>query len=130
MAAVIWLHLVAAAVWLGGLITIGALIPVLRKAGATREEIQAAARRFGTVSWTAMVVAVVTGLIRLWPLRADITGSFQQRLVIKLVLVGAAIALAGYHQGVARHQTPLARAVVQTLLLVLGLAIFGAAVAL
>ena len=58
----LWIHIVAASVWVGGLITLGALVTALRRGGAGRPLLQAMARRFGTVSWTAMVVAVATGI--------------------------------------------------------------------
>ena len=41
-----YLHLLAAAVWLGGLITMWAVVAVLRAAGAERSLLKAAARRF------------------------------------------------------------------------------------
>lgn len=127
-----WLHLLAAAVWTGGLITLGALIPALRKAGADRSVLQAAARQFGRVSWSAMGVAVVTGVIQL--LRLDLGTSmrtaFGQRLFIKLLLVGLAAALALGHQLTARRTTPAVRGIIQGLILLLSLGIFAAAVAL
>jgi putative copper export protein len=46
-------HLLGAMVWVGGLITLGALVPALRKAGADRALLQAAARQFGRLSWVA-----------------------------------------------------------------------------
>lgn len=127
-----WIHLLAAAVWTGGLITLGALIPALRKAGAERPILQAAARQFGRVSWSAMAVAVVTGVIQL--LRLDLSASMQtefgRRLILKLVLVGLAIALALGHQLTARNTTAAVRGIIQGLILLVSLGIFAAAVAL
>ena len=60
--ALLWIHIVAASVWVGGLITLAALVTALRRAGAERPLLQAMARRFGVVSWAAMATAVVTGL--------------------------------------------------------------------
>ena len=44
---VLWIHLVAGAVWLGGLITLGAVVMTLRKEGVDRSVLQAVARQFG-----------------------------------------------------------------------------------
>ena len=62
---ILWLHLLAAATWTGGLIVLAALVVALRRAGAERPLLQAAARQFSRVSWTAMFVAVLTGLAQL-----------------------------------------------------------------
>jgi uncharacterized membrane protein len=119
-----WIHLVAAAVWTGGLITLAVLVGALRKAGAQRPQLQAAARAFGTLSWTALAVAVATGLYQLstygWP---------WSRMTLKLTLVGSSAALALVHQLTARRTSPVVRGAVQGVILVLAVAIFGAAVA-
>ncbi len=54
----LFLHILAATVWVGGQITLGALVPVLRGYG---DAAKAAARQFAYVSWTAFVVLVLTG---------------------------------------------------------------------
>ena len=61
-----WVHLVAVATWTGGLIVLAALVVALRRAGADRELLRAAARQFGRVSWAAMAVAVLTGVAQVW----------------------------------------------------------------
>ncbi|GIU92812.1 MAG: hypothetical protein KatS3mg011_1718 [Acidimicrobiia bacterium] len=123
-AVVRWLHLVAASVWLGGLITVGALVPALRRAGATREMLQAMARRFGTVSWTALGVAAFTGA---WQ-AVDHLGS--PVLVWKVGLVALAAGLALWHQAAARDQSPAVRGAIQGAILLVSLAIFAVAVRL
>jgi uncharacterized membrane protein len=122
-----WIHLLAAATWTGGLIVLGALVIALRRAGADRSLLQATARQFGRVSWTAMAVAVATGVAQVFVMHMRWT---YGRLHIKLTLVALAIGVAAYHQITARRSSPAARGVVQLVLLVLGLAIFAAAVAL
>jgi uncharacterized membrane protein len=123
-----WFHLLAAAIWIGGMITVAALVPALRKAGASRQQIQAAARRFGLVAWSALLVSVLTGMIQLT--RLDIGIGDNTALAIKLGLVGSAVILAYVHQQVSRGATPMVRGVMEVLLLVLGLAILAAAVAI
>jgi uncharacterized membrane protein len=123
-----WVHIVAAAVWVGGQITVAALVPALRKTGATTEQIRAAARRFGVVAWTAIGVSVATGIIQL--IRLDYPTRGNTALAIKLLLVGIAVAVAWFHQIIARNAPPALRGLLEGSLLVLALAIVAAAVAL
>jgi putative copper export protein len=123
-----WIHLVAAAVWVGGQITVAALVPALRKAGATTDQVRTAARRFGVVAWTAIGVSVATGVIQL--IRLDYPTRGNTPLLIKLVLVGLAVVVAWVHQIVARSAPPALRGAMEGTLLVLALAILAAAVAL
>ena len=127
-----FLHLVAAAVWTGGLITLGALVPAMRKAGVDRRQLQAVARQFGRVSWTAMSVALITGVIQLARLDTDMSmqSGFGRRLFFKLLLVATAVSLALWHQYTARRSSPRIRGMFEALTLLFSLAIFAAAVAL
>ncbi|MCB9760664.1 MAG: CopD family protein [Alphaproteobacteria bacterium] len=122
-----WLHLIAAATWTGGLIVLAALVVALRKAGADRALLQAAARQFGRVSWAAMAVALVTGVAQVELMKMPWS---YGRLHLKLGLVGLVVLLAGGHQLTARRSTPAVRGVVQLLILLVSLGIFAAAVAL
>jgi uncharacterized membrane protein len=122
-----WLHLVAAATWTGGLIVLAALVVALRRAGASRELLQAAARQFGRVSWAAMAIAIATGLTQLHFM--GISWSHGP-LHLKLGLVALVIVLALGHQLTARRSSPAARGVVQLLILVASLGVFWAAVRL
>ena len=54
----LFLHIIAATIWVGGQITLGALVPVLRGYG---DAPKAAARQFAWVGWTAFVVLIATG---------------------------------------------------------------------
>ena len=123
-----WVHLVAAAVWVGGQITVAALVPALRRAGATTEQVRAAARRFGIVAWSAIGVSVATGILQL--IRLDIPTRGNTALTIKLLLVGIAVAVAWFHQIIARTAPPALRGALEGSLLVLALAIVAAAVTL
>jgi putative copper export protein len=64
--AVRFLHLLGAAVWVGGMIALGAIaVPAARAAGeraAGRRVITSAARRFGAVGGITWVVILATGL--------------------------------------------------------------------
>jgi putative copper export protein len=121
---ILWLHLVAAAVWLGGLITLGALVAAVRKAGVDRTVLQAMARQFGRVSWTAMGIAVLSGA---W-MAIDFLD--EPMLAVKVGVVALTAGLAGWHQFAARDQSPRVRGILQGLILVSSLATFAVAVML
>ena len=118
----VFFHLLGAAVWLGGTITVGALVPALRKAGVERPQLRAMARQFGKVSWFAMGLAVAAGI---W-----LVGETERAwsdLGLKVGLVVVTVGLAGLHQLTARRMTAAQRGVIQGLILLVSLAIFAVA---
>ena len=130
--AIRWVHLVAAATWVGGLITLAVLVPALRGAGATTEMLRAMARRFGVLSWVAIGAAALSGVAQLDRLDVSLSedSAYAGRLFVKLVLVGGAATLALFHQMTARRSSAAARGVVQALILLSSLAVVAAAVRL
>lgn len=117
-----YLHLVGAAVWVGGLITLGGLVPAVRRATGDREVLGAMARRFGIISWTALAVQVSTGL---WMAMDRFPWSTALNWKIGLVLLSAL--LAAWHSLAAREQAPALRGAIQGAILVLALAIMALA---
>jgi putative copper export protein len=105
----LFLHVLAATMWVGGQITLAALVPVLRQTG--REIPRAAARRFSFVAWPAFGVLIITGIWNLIAARSQITGSYETTLVVKLIVVAISGIAAALH---ARARSAA------------GLAIFGA----
>ena len=105
----LFLHILAATVWVGGQITLAALIPVLRRLGA--EIPRAAARRFNQVAWPAFGVLILTGIWNVAAVRSKVSGSYETTLIIKIAVVAVSGAAAALH----------ARASSRT-----GLAVFGA----
>lgn len=105
----LFLHVLAATVWVGGQITLAALVPVLRRLGT--ELPRAAARRFNQIAWPAFAVLIVTGIWNMIAVRSQITGSYEVTLVVKLVVVAISGVTAALH---ARARSTL------------GLAVFGA----
>ena|SRR5579859_6830573 len=81
----LFLHVLAATIWVGGQITLAALVPVLRRLGA--EIPRAAARRFNLIAWPAFAVLVITGIWNIVAVRSQIHGSYQTTLVVKLIVV-------------------------------------------
>lgn len=126
-----YLHLLAAAVWTGGLLVLAFTVLALRRAGAERPQLQAAARMFSYLSWTAMTVSVGTGtliLLRYGSAATNLRTTFGQAVFLKVSLVGIAIALALWHQMTAGTTSARTRGVFQGLILLVSLAIFAAAV--
>jgi putative copper export protein len=121
-------HVLAATVWVGGMITVAVLVPLLRRNGVERTTIQAAARRFGAVAWVALSISVFTGILQLIRLEVELKGNTP--MLIKLTLVGLSIGLTFVHQEVARDVSPALRGVMEATLLLLGLGILFAAVSL
>lgn len=122
-----FIHFIAAAVWVGGLLTLGALVPIVRRNGGSTELLRAMARQFGRVSWTAMGLAVVTGVWQVQRLGIDWAAP---ELSLKLGLVAVAIALAAVHQFTARRTSPALRGAIQGVILLVSLGIVAAAIAL
>ncbi|HLJ69440.1 MAG TPA: CopD family protein [Chloroflexota bacterium] len=56
---VLWIHVLAACVWIGGQITIAMLVPVLR---GQPDLLSVAGRRYQIAAWFAFAVLIVTGL--------------------------------------------------------------------
>jgi putative copper export protein len=65
----LFLHVLAATVWVGGQLTLAALVPALRPLGG--EVTRTAARAFRRVAWPAFGVLVLTGIWNLAALTAD-----------------------------------------------------------
>ena len=77
----LFLHVLAATIWVGGQITLAALVPVLRAGGA--DVPKAAARAFARIAWPAFGVLVLTGI---WNVAAE-DDLDQATLGIKYALV-------------------------------------------
>jgi len=96
----LFLHVLAATVWVGGQLTLAALVPVLRRQGPDAPG--AAARRFNLVAWPAYGVLIVTGT---WNIAAagPETAACRATLIAKLAVVAASGLTALLH---ARSKSP------------------------
>lgn len=105
----VWLHIVAAAVWIGGMaFLVLVLVPVIR-APEHREFFSSlmhrTGKRFRWVGWACLAVLVVTGFVNvasrfgwegLW--RSEMwRSSFGRVLVVKLVVVALVLLLSVVH---------------------------------
>lgn len=79
-----FLHVLAATIWVGGQIVLAGLVPVLRSAGA--DVPRAAARQFNRIAWPAFAVLVATGV---WNVIAegDRGAAYRRTLEVKIVFV-------------------------------------------
>ncbi|MDR2984257.1 MAG: hypothetical protein LBV34_05385 [Nocardiopsaceae bacterium] len=82
----LFLHVLAATVWVGGQLTLAALVPALRRMGP--DVPRTAARRFNLVAWPAYGVLVATGV---WNIVAvgHMTASYRTTLIAKVSVVAA-----------------------------------------
>lgn len=91
-----WLHLLAAALWVGGNLAVALVVqPALRASLEPRARLSVyreVGRRFSVLQWSSWAVLLATGLFKLWGLRATpdvFYGPFGRILAVKLCLVGA-----------------------------------------
>jgi putative copper export protein len=101
----LFLHVLAATIWVGGQITLGALVPVLRSAGA--DVPRQAARVFGRIAWAAFGVLIVTGIWNVAAAGDTNANGYQATLGLKLSLV-ALSGLAAYAHQRAKSRVVLA----------------------
>ncbi|MEX0803458.1 MAG: CopD family protein [Candidatus Binatia bacterium] len=106
----VWLHIMAAVVWVGGTIfLVIVLVPAIRRAqfaGVASALIRFTALRFCWLGWVCFCVFVLTGIMNLaargigWQeLQEPVfwQGPFGRTLAIKLILVAAILAISGFH---------------------------------
>jgi putative copper export protein len=102
----LFLHLLGAAVWVGGQIVLAGLVPGLRR--ISPEAPRFAARRFNVLAWSAFALLLVTGIWNLFEIDfTDRTFSYQVTVGLKLV----AVALTGtgaFLHSISRTRTGLA----------------------
>jgi len=96
----LFLHVLAATVWVGGQITLAALVPALR--GTAEGVTGVAARAFNRIAWPAFGVLVLTGI---WNVLAmdDDSAAFHRTLMLKYAFVISSGVTAYLHQ---RARTP------------------------
>jgi putative copper export protein len=103
----LFLHVLAASVWVGGQITLAGLVPALRKTGA--EVPKAAAQAFGRIAWPAFGVLIATGIWNVFAIDDELSDSDAMRntLTVKLVFV-ALSGVAAYAHANAKSRRGLA----------------------
>lgn len=84
----LFIHLLAASVWVGGQFVLAGVVPGLRAVGP--EATRAAANGFARVAWPAFAIALVTGVWNLLEIEGSSTLAYNLTLGLKLLLVVAA----------------------------------------
>lgn len=92
----LFLHVLAATIWVGGQITLGALVPVLRRAGADLPRL--VARQFGRVAWTSYVVLIATGIWNMAVYDGKDRDGYDVTIGLKLAFVALSGIAAYIHQ--------------------------------
>lgn len=122
----LFIHVLAAGIWVGGQFVLAGIVPGLGKIGPDATAV--AARGFAYVAWPAFVVAMVTGIWNVLALGTDVSTSYNVTLGIKFLLVIAAGASAAAHAG---SSSKLVKGVTGALGVVLGVSMlfFGSLLA-
>lgn len=82
----LFLHVIAAAVWVGGQVVLGALVPTIRRVAP--DALKAVARAYARVAWPAFAVLVVTGIWNLMAVDVTALDGSQQATVLVHLAVG------------------------------------------
>jgi putative copper export protein len=108
----LFLHVLAATIWVGGQLVLAALVPVLRRFGS--DALGAAARRFNQVAWAAFAVLIVTGIWNVTAVSPQVShgAGYRTTLIVKLVAVAISGVTAALH---IRSRTARGRAVLGAL---------------
>lgn len=92
----LFLHVLSAAIWVGGQIVLAGLVPALRRHDPTVTKV--AARAFNRLAWPAFAVLIVTGIWNLLALDIGATDwEYQVTVMIHVVLAVAAGMAAAVH---------------------------------
>jgi putative copper export protein len=91
----LYLHLLAATVWVGGQLTLAGLVPGLRAIAADAP--RTVARRFNRIAWPAYAVLVATGVWNIVDIHAPWTGQYGTTLIVKIVVVALSGLSAALH---------------------------------
>ena len=85
----LFLHVLAASVWVGGQIVLGGLVPKLRQVAP--ESLKVAANAFARIAWPAFAVVVVTGMWNILDITVgDMSTEYQVSMFVHVLLALAA----------------------------------------
>ena len=91
------LHVTAAAIWVGGQLTVTGLLPTIR--GLGEDAPKKVARAFGRLLWPAYALLVVTGFWNIAALTVkDASSAWKAVLIVKIVVVAIAGVAVFLHQ--------------------------------
>jgi putative copper export protein len=84
----LFLHVLAATVWVGGQLTLAGLVPGLR--AISPDAPRTVARRFAMLAWPAYAVLVLTGIWNIWAVNPTWSTAYGVTLFVKLLVVALA----------------------------------------
>lgn len=93
----VFIHVLAATVWVGGQLTLAGLVPGLRDLGADAP--RTIARRFNRIAWPAFAVLVATGIWNIAVLEPDWDSDYGRTVMLKIAVVAASGVSAYVHAG-------------------------------
>ena len=92
----LFVHIIAATIWVGGQFTLAGLVPTVRTLGPDAPRV--VARRFNRIAWPAFAVLVASGIWNLTEVDiGDRTTEYQVTLFVKLVVVAISGISAALH---------------------------------
>jgi putative copper export protein len=119
----LFLHVLAASVWVGGQFALAGIVPTLRR--VSPEATRAVARAFARVAWPAYAVVVLTGLWNIAEVHVgDTSTEYQVTLMIKITLAILSGVFAAVH-AVGRTRLAMALGGALGLLCAIGAMYFG-----
>ena len=102
----LFVHVLAASVWVGGQIVLAGLVPSLRRVHP--DAVKVAAKAYARVAWPAFAIVIVTGLWNLTDIDVtSTTTTYQITLFVKISLAVTSGAAAAIHQ-IGRSKVALA----------------------
>ena len=101
----VFLHVLAATIWVGGQLTLAGLVPGLR--ALAPDAPRAVARRFNRIAWPAFGVLVATGIWNVLVLEPDWDSDYGRTVMVKVLVVTASGVTALVHSQ-ARSRAALA----------------------
>jgi putative copper export protein len=101
----LFLHVLAATVWVGGQLTLAGLLPGLR--ALSPDAPRAVARRFNAIAWPAFGVLIATGIWNIVTVKPTWNSPYGTTLIVKLGVVAAA-GIAAYVHSHAQSRRTLA----------------------
>ncbi len=93
----VFVHVLAATVWVGGQLTLAGLVPGLRALGPDAP--RTVARRFNRIAWPAFGVLVATGVWNVAVLDPEWDSDYGRTVMLKIAIVAASGISAYVHAG-------------------------------
>ncbi|HZQ87552.1 MAG TPA: hypothetical protein VFA83_22090 [Acidimicrobiales bacterium] len=91
----LFLHVLAATVWVGGQLTLAGLVPGLR--ALSPDAPRKVAQRFNRIAWPAYGMLVATGIWNITAVHARWSGTYGTTLIVKIVVVAVSGISAAAH---------------------------------